>query len=29
MDTKLIIDNEYVAATGHATYARISPTSGR
>ena len=28
MDTKLIIDNEYVAATGHATYARISPTSG-
>jgi salicylaldehyde dehydrogenase len=29
MDTHLIIDNEYVAATGNATYARISPTSGQ
>jgi salicylaldehyde dehydrogenase len=29
MDTKLIIDNEHVAAAGGATYARISPTSGQ
>ncbi|SDG59692.1 Acyl-CoA reductase [Janthinobacterium sp. OK676] len=29
MDTKLIIDNQHVAAAGGATYARISPTSGQ
>jgi salicylaldehyde dehydrogenase len=29
MDSKLIIDNEHVAAAGGATYARISPTSGQ
>lgn len=28
METKLIIDNQHVAATGGATYARVSPTSG-
>lgn len=28
METKLIIDNQHVAATGGATYARLSPTSG-
>jgi acyl-CoA reductase-like NAD-dependent aldehyde dehydrogenase len=29
METKLIIDNEHVAAVGGATYARVSPTSGK
>jgi salicylaldehyde dehydrogenase len=29
METKLIIDNQHVDATGGATYARVSPTSGK
>lgn len=29
METKLIIDNEHVAASGGATYARLHPVSGR
>ena len=29
METKLIIDNQHVAASSGATYARVSPTSGK
>jgi salicylaldehyde dehydrogenase len=29
METQLIIDNQHVGATGGATYARVSPTSGK
>jgi acyl-CoA reductase-like NAD-dependent aldehyde dehydrogenase len=29
MDTKLIIDNEHVTATGGATFTRISSTTGK